>query len=110
MKRKTPKGMSWIERDQTYRVQIHGSYVGQRKGFIDAAQLLSEARKNLVGTIDRRAKKLPVGITHVKARGSFRVRVGQVHVIQTKSISKAVNSLKETETCLQRQKQNVLKS
>ena len=82
--------MSWISRDKTYRVQIQGHYVGQRRVFAEAARLLAEAQKDLIGTMDRYAKDLPVGVTYIKGRDSYRVRVRGVDVIQTKDLAKAI--------------------
>ena len=89
MKRKTPKGISWIFRDKTYRVQLHGSFIGQRKSFVEAAALLSEAKADLPGTLDRNTKELPQGITYVRNRDSYRVRIKGRHVIQCKNLEKA---------------------
>jgi|AntAceMinimDraft_18_1070375.scaffolds.fasta_scaffold06905_4 hypothetical protein len=89
MKRKTPRGISYIVRDKTYRVQLFGSYVGQRRTFAEAAALLLEAQRDLPGTMVKYEKELPQGITYVRNRDSYRVRIKGKHVIQCKSLEKA---------------------
>jgi hypothetical protein len=82
--------MSWIARDRTYRIQLQGSFIGQRKTFAAACRLLEEAQRDLVKTLDKYTKKLPEGVTYIKGRDSYRVRVRGVHVVQTKDLEKAL--------------------
>ncbi len=89
MSRKTEKYISWIERDRCYRVQMQGSYIGQRKTYAQARNLLFEAKKDLVGTIDRYAKELPVGITYGRNKHTYRVRVRGSFIKETQILEEA---------------------
>ena len=83
---KLSKGLSWIKRDQTYRVQWLGMFIGQRKTLPDALLLLGETRKNPLLTRFNQKKKLPRGVTFVASRNSYRLRYGQKTVKQSKDL------------------------